>query len=188
MSFYPKDKEVPKELIFENYKLRQLKATDNYLDHVAVIESGFRPEGFSRKENLEQISRHEKAHDIKEEFAFTIMNLEETYCYGCLFIKPIVPFLKFAFFNDRLIEHIALEDNDPGFSFWLTPKGWDEGLYGKLLDQLLEWFKSDWPFEKCYILGMNPPEKEINIIESFVNDQIFLFQVDTQKYLLWQFY
>ena len=69
MSFYSEDKEVPKELIFENYKLRQLKATDNELDYVAVLESGFRPEGFPKEENLEQIVRHEKAHDLKEEFA-----------------------------------------------------------------------------------------------------------------------
>jgi hypothetical protein len=188
MSFFPKDKEIPKELVFENYKLRQLRATDNDLDYAAVIESGFRPEGFPKEENLEQISRHEKSHDMREEFAYTILNLEETYCYGCLFIKPIVPFLKFAFFNDRLIEDLSLEENNPGFSFWLTPKGWEEGLYSKLLDKLSFWFKSGWSYDKIFIIGMDPPKKEISLIESYVDKQIFMFQYSGQKYLLWQFF
>ena len=188
MSFFPSDKEIPKELIFENYKLRQLLSTDNDLDYVAVIESGFRPEGFPKEENMEQISMHEKSHNNREEFAYTILNLEETYCYGCLFIKPIVPFLKYAFFNDRQILDFNLEENDPGFSFWLTPRGWKEGLYEKLLDKLDVWFRNEWSYDEIYILGMNPPEKEINLIASFASHEIFLFQFSNKKYKLWQYF
>ena len=106
--FFPQDKSVPEELVFEDIRIRQLRASDNELDYNAVIESGFRPEGFPKEENLKQISRHEKDHDQKMEFAFTILDVDETECYGCIFIKPLVPFLKFAFFNDRIFEDLHL--------------------------------------------------------------------------------
>ena len=186
-NFYPSDKDVPKELVFNSIKIRQLKATDNDLDYLAVIESGFRPEGFPKEENLKQISRHENDHNNKIEFAFTILDSEETKCYGCIFIKPIVPFLKFAFLNDRIFEHWDFDDTDPGVSFWITPSGWKLDLYKKLLIELPIWFKEEWPYERWFLLGMNPSEEEINEIVKLNLYQKFLFQMEEQKYILWKF-
>lgn len=187
-SFYPIDKAVPDVLTFNGIKIRQLKATDNELDYKAVIESGFRPEGFPKEENLQQISRHEQDHDKKIEFAFTILDIEETICYGCIFIKPIVPFLKFAFFNDRLFEHWDLEENDPGVSFWITPAGWKLNLYDKILKELPRWFEEEWPYKKWYLLGMSPSEEEIKEVEKLKLKQKFLFQMEEQKYILWNLF
>ncbi|MBA7515867.1 hypothetical protein ES705_07912 [subsurface metagenome] len=187
-SFFPKNKEVPTELIFDNIKVRQLKSTDNELDYLAVIESGFRSEGFPKEENLEQITRHEQDHNDRKEFAFTILDKDETVCYGCLFIKPIVPFLKFAFFNDRLFKQWDIEEIAPGFSFWITPTGWNLGLYKKLLFELSKWFKSEWVYEKWYLLGMRLSEEELAEIEKLNLKQKFLFQMEEQKYILWQLF
>ena len=186
--FYPRDLEVPKELIFDDFKIRQLKASDNELDYKAVIESGFRPEGFPKEENLKQIKRHEEAHNEKEEFAFTILNKDETLCYGCLFVKPIAPFLKFAFFNDRIFEHLGIEDTDPGFSFWITPTGWQNDLHRKLLNELPIWFKEEWPYSCWYLLGMESSEEELKVIDKFNFEQKFLLQMKDQKYILWKLY
>ncbi len=184
--FFPKDFEIPKELLFENFKIRQLRVSDNELDYKAVIESGFRPEGFPKEENLKQLARHEEAHNKKEEFAFTILDKDETSCYGCIFIKPLVPFLKFAFFNDRIFEHLGIEVTDPGFSFWITPTGWQKDLYKKLLEELPIWFKEEWPYKRWYLLGMRPSEEELKEIEKLNLKQIFLFQLEDQKYILWE--
>jgi hypothetical protein len=96
-----------------------------------------------------------------------------------------VPFLKFAFFNDRIFEHFDIEDNSPGVSFWVTPTGWKMGLYGNLLEELLRWFREEWPFETWYILGMNPTEEEIKAITKLKLKEIFLFEFKEQKYILW---
>ena len=185
--FFPQHRNVPEELVFDGIRIRQLRASDNELDYRAVIESGFRPEGFPKEENLKQISRHEEDHDNKMEFAFTILDVDETECYGCLFIKPLVPFLKFAFFNDRIFEHLHLEETDPGASFWITPAGWNMNLYEKLLEELPKWFERDWPYDRWYLLGMGPSEAEIEAISKFSLEQKFLLQIDHQKYILWKF-
>lgn len=185
--FFPQEKSVPKELIFEGIRIRQLRASDNELDYNAVIESEFRPEGFPKEENLKQISRHEEDHNKKLEFAFTILDIDETECYGCIFIKPLVPFLKFAFFNDRFFEHWPLEQTAPGVSFWITPTGWKRNLYEKLLEELPKWFKREWPYDNWYMLGMRPSEEEIKTISRFNLEQKFALQFEDQKYLLWKF-
>ncbi len=187
-AFYPKDLEVPKELIFENIKIRQLLSTDNELDYQAAIESGFRPEGFPKEINLEQISKHELDHNNRIEFAFTIMDKEETVCYGCLFVKPISLFLKFAFFNDRMCDYLELEDNDPGISFWLIPSGWEQDLFGKILVKLIDWFKNDWPYEHLYYLGMKPSKEEIREIEQVSLKEKFVLKLDEERYILWQLF
>jgi len=185
--FFPQDKSVPEELVLDNIRIRQLRASDNELDYNAVIESGFRPEGFPKEENLKQISRHEEDHNNKKEFAFTILNVEESKCYGCIFIKPIVPFLKFAFFNENIIEHLSLEQTDPGISFWITPTGWKMNLYDKLLEELPKWLKKEWPYESWYFLGMGPSPEEIKAISRLNLEQRFLLQVGEQKYILWKY-
>ena len=63
-------------MIFDKIKIRQLRSTDNEMDYQAVIESGFRPEGFPKKENLEQITKHEREHNEKKEFAYTILDID----------------------------------------------------------------------------------------------------------------
>ena len=184
--FFPQHRNVPEELVFDGTRIRQLRAGDNELDYRAVIESGFRPEGFPKEENLKQISRHEEDHNKKREFAFTILNVDETECYGCIFIKPLVHFLKFAFFNDRILEHLQLEEVDPGASIWITPTGWKMNLYEKLLKELPKWFEREWPYKRWYLLGMGPSEEEIKAISGFELDRIFLLQLADQKYILWK--
>jgi hypothetical protein len=185
--FFPLDRIVPEELVLDNIRIRQLRASDNELDYKAVIESGFRPEGFPKEENLKQISRHEEDHDKKKEFAFTIMDVGETECYGCIFIKPLVPFLKFAFFNDRIFEHLHLEETAPGVSFWITPTGWKMNLYEKLLEELPKWFEREWPYESWYLLGMGSSEEEIKAISRAKFEQRVSLQIRDQKYILWKF-
>ncbi len=186
--FFPDNKEVPKELIFDNIKIRQLRSTDNELDYKAVIESGFRPEGFPKEENLEQISRHEKDHDNKIEFAFTILDKKETVCFGCLFVKPISPFLQFAFFNERLCDELELKEDDPGISFWITQSGWKQDLFAITLENLVDWFKKDWPYENLFYLGMRPSQEEISEIEKISLKQKFLLQLGNEQYYLWQLF
>ena len=186
--FFPDNKEVPRQLIFDNIKIRQLRSTDNELDYQAVIESGFRPEGFPKEVNLEQISKHEKDHNDKIEFAFTIMDRNETVCFGCLFVKPISPFLKFAFFNDKICDHLELKENDPGINFWITQSGLKQNLFSKILENLIGWFKNEWPYENLFYLGMEPSQKEIAEIEKISLKQKFLLQVENDHYYLWQLF
>jgi hypothetical protein len=188
ISFFPNDKEVPSKLIFDSILIRQLRSTDNELDYQAVIESGFRPEGFPKEENLKQISKHERDHNDRKEFAFTIMDVNETICYGCIFIKPINPFLKFAFFNDRVIESLDIKENDPGISFWITPKGWKLNLFERILKELKNWFKAEWSYDRLFFLGIRPSQEEIDEIEKIGLKRNFLLQIEKENYILWQLY
>jgi len=167
IKFFPDNKEVPKELIFDNIKIRQLRS-------------------IPKEENLEQISKHERDHNSKIEFAFTILDKNETVCFGCLFVKPISPFLKFAFFNERLCNDLALKEDDPGINFWITQSGWKQ--FGIILEKLIEWFKNDWSHENLFYLGMMPSQEEISAIEKISLKQKFLLQLDNEQYYLWQLF
>jgi len=188
MSFFPDDKEVPKELVFDDIRIRKLRATDNELDYQAAVESGFRAEDFPKDTNLEQIAKHESDHNDKKQFTFTIVNSDETYCYGCIFVKPITPFLKFAFFNDRMLEHLKMEEEAAALSFWITPKGHEINLYDKLLENLPKWFTEEWPYEHLFLFAMRPSEDEIVKIEKLNLTEKFLFRVTGEKYILWSIF
>ncbi|MFX1560461.1 MAG: hypothetical protein ACFFBL_07720 [Promethearchaeota archaeon] len=185
--FFPPNQSIPEELIFGKVKIRPLRASDNELDYKAVIESGFRPEGFPKEANLKELTAHEKDHDMKKEFTFTILDVDETECYGCIYIRPVIPFLKFAFFNDRILEELQIQKKDPGFSFWITPTARKLNLYEKLLEELPKWFKREWPYENWYMLGIGQSEREIETISRLKLSQTFLLQMEDQKFILWKF-
>ncbi len=188
MSFFPRDKEIPRGIQINEFIIRQLRASDNEIDYKAAIESGFRSKNFPKEENLKQIERHERDHNNRKSFAYTIVNSNETECYGCIFIQPIVPFLKAVFFQDHIFKDWDVGEDDPAVGFWITPKGWQQGLYIRLLEKLPQWFKTEWPYSHFFLFAIRPSEEELVVINNFNLKQRLWFQLDNQKYVLWQFY
>ncbi|MFX0093215.1 MAG: hypothetical protein ACFFBD_15765, partial [Candidatus Hodarchaeota archaeon] len=70
-----------------------------------------------------------------------------------------------------------------------TPKGWQQGLYSRLLEELTSWFKMEWSyFSSFFLFAIRPSDEEVDVIHSFNLKQRLLLQLDDQKYILWQFY
>ncbi|MCP4631941.1 MAG: hypothetical protein GY855_03365, partial [candidate division Zixibacteria bacterium] len=98
--FVPNDFEVPKRLSTDRFLLRMLSASDVVLDYDAVMSSrsqlrhvfaefdDWPAENMTIEENLDDLQRHEKEFKNREAFAYTVMNLAEDKCLGCLYINP----------------------------------------------------------------------------------------------------
>ena len=96
--FYPGDAPVPSELRTEAFVLRPLRATDVDLDYDAVMatqetlrqgNSGEWPRpDFTRAENLVDLQRHEADFAARRGFTYTVMDLTQTRCLGCVYAYP----------------------------------------------------------------------------------------------------
>ncbi|WP_104992183.1 hypothetical protein [Deinococcus sp. NW-56] len=88
LPWYPAPASVPPGLHAGEFCLRPLRATAVQLDHDAVIasredllvSSGGRwpAEGFSLADNLADLERHEREHQERAPFPFTVMNPQKT--------------------------------------------------------------------------------------------------------------
>ena len=83
------------------------------------------------KENLKDLKWHEEKNKSKEVFTFTVMNLDESECLGCVYFFPT-----------------KIKDYDVEIYFWVTKKEYDKGLEKELFSTLKIWIKKEWPFKK----------------------------------------
>ena len=100
MIFYSEEFAVPEILQTGNFIFRPLRASDVELDFDAVVSSSFMLrawsqskwpiDGFTLEENLKDLQRHEREHLEKKAFTYTILNPEETFCIGCIYIEPLI--------------------------------------------------------------------------------------------------
>ena len=142
----PENFSAPAELRHQKFIARKLKASDTYLDYMAVMSSieiirktrgGSWPSpDLSFEDDMIDLSWHQREFENKSSFAYTVMNLEETACLGCFYLYP-------AGFRGE-----APEGSDVDVSFWVTQKEYDKGLYAELYKAMQEWLEKEWLFKK----------------------------------------
>lgn len=147
---------VPEKLDTPNFRIRKLCARDVYLDYMAVMSSigiikqtrgdSWPTSELSFEDDLIDLSWHQREFEHKSSFAFTVMSLDETECFGCLYFYP-------PGFRKE-----APEGSDVDVSFWVTQKGYDKGLYSELYKTIKKWLENDWPFKKPFWTNSQIPE------------------------------
>lgn len=146
--FVPVEFEVPQQLETNRFKLRMLSVDDVDKDYEAVVSSaerlrsmfkqwrGWPREGFTIEENLEDLRQHQKEFESRKAFAYTVVNLDESFVLGCLYIKPS---------QDKSLDAEAL--------MWVTEREYNKGLDAVLFQTVREWIDSRWPFKKVAYPG-----------------------------------
>ena len=99
--FVPKEFEIPEVLETDKFKLRMLTTNDVDKDYEAVMSSlnhlkgvfgGYAstwpPNDLTKKQDLTDIAWHQLEFQNKRSFAYTVMNLDESKCLGCVYIFP----------------------------------------------------------------------------------------------------
>ncbi len=149
-SFVPPEFVVPEVLETDRFRLRMLKATDVELDYDAVMTSIDHLQGVFGKNStwpskdltFEQDRRdlewHESEFLKRSSFTYTVMNLDETLCLGCLYIFPS-----------------RSPDFDADVYMWVRESEFDQGLDPILFITVKNWVIKKWPFEK-----VRYPERE----------------------------
>jgi tetratricopeptide (TPR) repeat protein len=145
--FVPDDFEVPLRLETETFRIRPLEPSDVDLDYKAVMSSvehlqgvfgraGWPSEDLTKEEDLKSLEMHHKQFQRREAFTFTVMNLEETECLGCVYIYPS-----------------RLDSYNAEITMWVSADQFAKGLDPILFQTVKEWVQKDWPFEKVVYLG-----------------------------------
>jgi hypothetical protein len=115
-----------------------LSASDVEKDYEAVIESrellrsrgGSWPrDGFTLKENLKDLKRHQKEFLNRKAFAYTVISLNESRVLGCLYINPP-----------------RKTNADAEVYMWARQSEYDKGLDPVLFHTVKNWIDSSWPF------------------------------------------
>ncbi|UCG00616.1 MAG: hypothetical protein JSW11_13475 [Candidatus Heimdallarchaeota archaeon] len=196
MKFYPENEIVPEKRQSEAFLIRPLQVSDVELDFQAVISSrekllkrtaGRWPKpGFTIKENLADLEYHEQQHKKRIEFTFTIMNVMETECLGCIYIHPLVKVLKSSI-SENDITSLDISDYEAWITFWVTPIAAEQQLDKKVIEELQNWFSKEWAFSKVTLsFGPRPSTHELELVEKAGLKERYSFQTDEGSLIAWE--
>ena len=158
MKFYSDKFPIPKLLQADKFIFRPLRASDVELDYDAVISStvmlrawnqGDWPvDGFTLEENLDDLQRHEQEHLDNKAFTYTIMNPAETFCLGCIYIKPLPQEIA-----DLDICQLPTGDEQvfaASIRYWVRESHATKEFNSTVLEKIIQWLDSEWYFN-CVI-------------------------------------
>ncbi len=148
--FIPIDFKLPEVLETNSFRLRMLTVNDVVKDYDAVMTSieylqKMKPFGPNHKwpgkdltfeQDLIDLGWHQKEFQKRTSFAYTMMNLDETRCLGCVYIYP---------------------SNNPSYdvivTMWVRQSEVANGLDKVLFSSVKRWMQDDWPFERVAYPG-----------------------------------
>lgn len=147
-SFVPKDFQVPEKLETDTFRLRVLTVNDVVKDYDAVMTSIDHLQGVfgknskwpSRELTLEQdlidLGWHQKEFQQKTSFTYTVMNLDESQCLGCVYILPS-----------------QKEEVDAEVYLWVRKSEFEKGLDPIFFAAVRNWITTVWPFKEVLYPG-----------------------------------
>ncbi len=169
-----KDFHVPDELRNTRFLLRPIRATDAGLDYEAVMESrgflrtweqsGWPADDFTLSANREDLARLEQRHVTGESFTYTVMNLSESQCLGCVYIFPTSSRL-FAKVGISALDGSQWTDYRLAVYFWIRKSCLVDGLDQQLLKALGPWLQYEWHSNHFLILTNELFAQQVSMIE-----------------------
>lgn len=165
---------APSGLETQEFVLRPILASDAELDYEAVMESReflrkweqstWPEDDFTVEANREDMVKLERRHANGESFTYTVMNLDQTECLGCVYVFS----LEATWFSDAQVTALGPDqwsDRDAMIYFWVRKSRLAEGLDRLLLDSLLEWFEQEWDLDAPVIMTNEQFEQQVAMIE-----------------------
>ena len=148
--FIPTGFKIPEVLETNRFRLRMLTVNDVKLDYDAVMTSiehlqrtkPFGPhhtwpaKDLSYEQDLIDLGRHQKEFQRRTSFAFTVMNLDETQCLGCVYIDPC-----------------ENPNYDAMIMMWVRQSEVANGFDEILFSTVKKWIQDKWPFKKVAYPG-----------------------------------
>lgn len=144
----PENFEVPEKLETDKFRLRMLTVNDVEKDYDAVMTSVDHLQGvfgprsdwpsadLTKEQDLIDLGWHQKEFQTRSSFTYTVVNLDESQCLGCVYIFP---------------------SRDPNFEvqvyMWVRKSEYDKGLDPGLYKAVKDWISQKWPFKKVSYPG-----------------------------------
>lgn len=143
--------EVPSGFSTGRFVIRPVTVADAQLDYDAVMSSkeflriweqaSWPEDDFTVEANRADLDKMETRHQAGYAFGYTVMNLDETECLGCVYVMP--PDAK-MYDGAEADDEAAWQACDGTISFWVRTALLDDGLDRVLLDELRRWFDAEW--------------------------------------------
>lgn len=156
------------------FVLRPLLASDAELDYEAVMESreflrkweqsSWPEDDFTVEANREDLMKAERRHANGDAFTYTVMNLDQSECLGCVYVLP--PDAKM--FTGAQVTALGADewsDCDATVFFWVRKSRLPDGLDRALLDWLVRWFEREWSFKDPVIVTNEQFDQQVAMIE-----------------------
>ena len=145
MAFNDGDFSAPAGLRTDEFLLRPILTSDAELDYEAVMESkeflrtweqsGWPEDDFTVEANREDMDKLERRHNERVSFTYTVMNLTETECLGCVYISPPdVPWIARA--EITAVDGAQWSDYEAVVAFWVRQSRLADETDRRLLDAL----------------------------------------------------
>jgi RimJ/RimL family protein N-acetyltransferase len=149
MEFYPANAAVPAEKRTHRLFLRPLRASDAELDYDAVMSSAealrrwsqstWPADDFTLSQNRDDLLRHEREHEERQAFTFTVLDPPGARCLGCVYLTPLRP--EAATLGEGAVHAVNV-------GFWVRASELGDDLDAHLLATLREWLRTGWSFDR----------------------------------------
>jgi RimJ/RimL family protein N-acetyltransferase len=167
MGFFPADRAVPQTLDTSTFSLRQLDTSQAAIDYAAYMaspdvirwHSGGRwsVDGFTLDQEQEQLAMHEERHRARQDFAFILLTPDQKHGLGCVYMLPLLPFLRRAATSAALLAQAT--ETSAMITFWLRQARLGTRLAQQVVAAVHRWLLSDWPFDD-HVFRVNHEEHE----------------------------
>jgi hypothetical protein len=124
-----------------------VKDYDAVMSSVEHIRSSFNldpeepwPEGLTLEEDLIDLGWHQREFTLGSSFAYTVMDLDESTCLGCVYLNPT-----------------AKRGYDVSITMWVRASELPNGLDQQLFQSVKTWIESEWPFSNPAFPGRDIP-------------------------------
>jgi hypothetical protein len=156
------------------FVLRPIRVSDAELDYAAVMESRdflrkweqstWPEDDFTVEANREDMVKLERRHASGEAFTYTVMNLDQTECLGCVYVfSP-----EASWFSDAHVTAVGPGqwlDCDALIYFWVRKSRLPQGMDRSLLESLLTWFEREWSFDAPVVMTNEQFDQQVAMIE-----------------------
>ena len=192
MSFYPDDQPIPEELRTDEFVLRPLTPAHVHLDYAALMVSkemlrlwsgtSWPEDDFTVAQNLEDLEMHDREHQERVAFTYTVLSPDERECLGCVYINPLTNH------QERNKEELtAVLPHTANIGFWVKQPRLADKLDARLLAALLAWFEREWSFTAVTFNTNEHNSQQIALLEQAGLRLKYKLNMPrrTQKYLIY---
>jgi len=147
---------APKAFRTSTLSVRPLRVSDAEADFAALMDSreelrrssqsSWPDDDFNVERNRDDLARHQMEHEAGDAFTYTVMDVEETRCLGCIYMVPLPFHLMRVGAAEELIE--GAEWDAAAIYFWVRSSHLREGLEVELLAHITEWMTSERTFSR----------------------------------------
>lgn len=167
MVFFPADQAVPQTLRTPTFILRQLRQAEAAIDYEAYMASPdvirthsggrWQVDSFTLAQEQHELALHEARHHARQDFAFVLLTPDETKGLGCVYVLPLMPFLRHVAAPAALLAEVS--DATAIVTFWVRQHSLHTRLAPNVVAAVHTWLLTEWPFDD-HVFRVNPTERD----------------------------